>query len=277
MHLRQWFMTVAALVLLAAGVAAFFYFRSIYIAEFQEPETYTCATGETIIARFGKDVLYVELPGRLPAILRMTQFSGEQGATFTNDRRGITAMSKDFTLSVSEDGTQTYEACATSAPEADVGSAVGIYENAHGTYRVAVPQGWYAYPLSLTQVIFTPSESFTLPEGTEGYAIGDQMTIREASYAEIIGAGTPDEYLRGIGLTEESEFFVERQDVTRAGHAMTRGVLNAAAADGRTLLYVLFPESGGPLVFSHYPYVAGSASAQAFEALVNSFTPLYGI
>lgn len=139
-------------------------------------------------------------------------------------------------------------------------------------YSVAVPDGWFQHEVSKTDIIFTQSEDFTLPEGTDGYALGDHFSIREGSFAEIVGAKIPEDYLKGIGATINSEFFVERKDViTKTDVKMTRVVMNAAAAEGQTLLYVYFPGDTKVITLSHYPYVRGSKSATAFEAMVNSF------
>lgn len=147
------------------------------------------------------------------------------------------------------------------------------YQDPAGLYSVSVPAGWYSHPVN-NEVIFTPSEEFTLPEGTEGYAIGNQMIIRVGSFDEIIDASTTEDYLRGIGATTSSEFFVARSDTTNEkGFPLTRVVMNAAAADGQTLLYVYFPGDRRVITLSHYPFIQGSVSAESFEQLVNSFTP----
>lgn len=147
-----------------------------------------------------------------------------------------------------------------------------LFTDPTGTYSVTTPSGWYPHPLGEDQVIFTPSEDFELPEGTEGYAIGDQMVISMGSFDEIVGAKTPEAYLAGIGATSTSEFFVAREDVTTDGDLeMTRVVMKGAAADGETLLYVYFPGGTKVITLSHYPYVEGSPSAKAFDTLVQMF------
>lgn len=147
-----------------------------------------------------------------------------------------------------------------------------IFNDPSGIYSVSTPGGWYPHPLGKDQVIFTPSKDFELPEGTEGYAIGDQMVISVGSLDEIVGAKTPEDYLVGIGATSTSEFFVSREDVTTDEDLdMTRVVMKGAAADGETLLYVYFPEGKKVITLSHYPYIANSASAKAFENLVSMF------
>lgn len=139
-------------------------------------------------------------------------------------------------------------------------------------YSVAVPDGWFAHEVSKADIVFTQTEDFKLPEGTEGYALGDHFSIREGSFSEIVGAKIPEDYLKGIGATINSEFFVERKDViTKTDVKMTRVVLNASEAEGQTLLYVYFPGEQRVITLSHFPYVRGSKSATAFEAMVNSF------
>jgi hypothetical protein len=139
-------------------------------------------------------------------------------------------------------------------------------------YSVAVPDGWYQHEVSKTDIVFTQSKDFTKPKDTEGYAFGDHLSIREGSFDEIVGAKVPEDYLKGIGATINSESFVERKDViTKTDIKMTRVVLNASEAEGQTLLYVYFPGDRKVITLSHYPYVRGSKSATAFEAMVNSF------
>jgi hypothetical protein len=134
-----------------------------------------------------------------------------------------------------------------------------------------------------------------MPKDTDGASLGDHFAIREGSFSEIVGASVPEEYLKGIGATINSEFFVERKDVlTKTDVKMTRVVLSEAKkdvkdvkdakddkdakdvkkdakAEGQTLLYVHFPGDKKVITLSHYPYVRGSKSATAFEAMVNSF------
>lgn len=149
---------------------------------------------------------------------------------------------------------------------------VNTYTDPSKTYTLEVPSGWYAHELKDGQVIFTPSQKFDLPKGTESYALGNQMVVRLGSFDEIVGAKSSEDYLRGIGATATSEFFVARSRITtKQGLDMERVVLKAAAADGQTLLYAYFPGDKKVVIFSHYPYFSGSTSASAFESLVNSF------
>lgn len=147
-----------------------------------------------------------------------------------------------------------------------------IFTSSSKAYSVAVPEGWFPHEASKTKIIFTQTKDFKLPKDTDGAALGDHFAIREGSFSEIVGAAVPEDYLKGIGATINSEFFVERKDVlTKTDVKMTRVVLNAAKEEGQTLLYVHFPGDKKVISLSHFPYVRGSKSATAFEAMVNSF------
>jgi len=150
------------------------------------------------------------------------------------------------------------------------------YQNQKIGYVLSIPPGWYPHEVSDKQTIFTPSEKFTLPEGTEGYAVGRQMVVAKGSFNDIIGAGTFEDYLRGIGATPSGEFFVERRNVvTRTGIPMTRILMNAVTADGQTLTYAYHFGGRDVYLISHHPYVPETNDAKAFDAFVQSFA-LFG-
>ncbi|HYC79703.1 MAG TPA: hypothetical protein VEC17_01605, partial [Candidatus Binatia bacterium] len=149
------------------------------------------------------------------------------------------------------------------------------YTNTGNRFSVLIPHGWYAHEVEGGAVIFTKSKEFTLPEGTEGYAIGPQFVIRKASMNEIIGAKTFQDWLKGNGMTDESEFFVETKNVTNFyGHYFTGAITEAAQAEGNNLTYAHKFDEKNYLVISHYPYSPGSADSDAFEQFINSLRPI---
>lgn len=160
------------------------------------------------------------------------------------------------------------------APVEDTNTAT-MYTEPTGRYQMKLANGWYPHEIDNVQVIFTPSKDFELPEGTEGFAIGDQMVVRVATMKEAGNAATPEEYLRNIGATSEQEFFIEKSEMTtQEGLPMTRVLFRAGLAQGNVLLYVYFPGDGTAVNLSHYPFNPETQSARAFETLVNSLEPV---
>lgn len=168
----------------------------------------------------------------------------------------------------------TLSACAPAAPNGEGSSSSSRppvaqeadtpYADAQGRFTATIPAGWYPHEAG-AMLIVTPSETFTLPQGTEGYAIGQQFTVREGRLDEITGARTFEDWMRGNGMADGSEWLVERSTVTLEGESYQRVVMRAATADGETLTFVRETAPGRYVVISHYPYVAGSAESADFE------------
>lgn len=155
---------------------------------------------------------------------------------------------------------------SSSSAQTTSASAQETYVHSSGEFAFAIPAGWYAHELEGGTTIFTKSETFTLPQGTEGYAIGPQFAVRVASAGEITGGKTYEDWARGSGFVRGSEWLTELNTVTSpSGLTFERAVMNASAADGQTLTYIHVLDDTHFIVISHYPYEEGSADSDAFE------------
>jgi hypothetical protein len=161
-------------------------------------------------------------------------------------------------------GTPSSSSASSAAAQADT-----PYTDPKGNYTVTIPAGWYAHDID-TAVVFTPSAEFTLPEGTEGYAIGQQFIVREARLGENADADTFEEWMDGNGMAPGSEWLRERTTVMLGGRPFERVIMRAAQADGESLFYIHQTTPDRFLMLSHYPYVQGSDESDAFEEFVAS-------
>lgn len=137
-------------------------------------------------------------------------------------------------------------------------------------YSIDIPFGWFPYEDGST-VIFTQDSNLEIPANTEGFAIGPNFYVTLNNITDISGVTTYDDWLEANGMTEKSELFISRENVTVNGLSMIRVRNEAAGVAGEVVSYIFFVDVQRVVTLTQFPYDPESNTTQVFETAVQTF------
>jgi hypothetical protein len=141
-------------------------------------------------------------------------------------------------------------------------------------FQLVVPKGWYLHERPDGSAILTKSRRLAMQKETEGWAIGEQITIAVSGLSSSSGKKlTPEKWtLANVSAKDMDDKPITKTWESSEGGKLLRVEQAAAGTSNRVLSYYLF-HTNNVISFGLYPYdSANGANNSDFEEMVRSLS-----